>query len=235
MLLHQESGNGVAVLRLSGPTSEADAVRLVRTVRRVQATQPRGVVVDLSAATTLAPATAQALADLCQDGDGPSALCVCGTPGTQAALPGLVVHARLEDAVAALEDRRAAPRHTVAIEHSVRGPGQARRAVQACAAELGLTEDGDDLVLVVSEMVTNAVRHAAPPVELQIAATDDRVVVAVSDGSPASPVARAAGDDAEGGRGLALVDLLCSERGVRSDPPGKKVWAAVRRLRTGRS
>ena len=233
MLLSQEVGDGVAVLRLSGVTTGTDAARLVRTVRRVQAAQPRGVVVDLTGAEGLCPEAADALASLAapQSESGASALCLCGTPGLQSTLPGVVLHPSLDAALAALTERRAAPRHVVPIEHSPHGPAQARRAVQAQVEGLGLDDEGDDLLLVVSEMVTNAVRHAEPPVELQIAATADRVVVAVADGSPAPPVARHAGEDAEGGRGMGLVDLLCSEHGVRADPPGKKVWAAVPRRR----
>ena len=107
--------------------------------------------------------------------------------------------------------------------------------MRSCADRLGLGEEGDDLLLVVSEMVTNAVRHALPPVELQISAADDRVVVAVADSSPEPPAPRDADADAEGGRGMALVDLLCEAHGVRAQPPGKTVWAAVRRARPASS
>jgi anti-sigma regulatory factor (Ser/Thr protein kinase) len=96
-------------------------------------------------------------------------------------------------------------------------------------AALHLEPISDELALVVSELVTNAVRHAEPPVRLELQADDERVTVAVADGSPGRPVARPAPADAEGGRGLPMIDLIAAETGVRPSPPGKTVWAALTR------
>ncbi len=117
----------------------------------------------------------------------------------------------------------------VDVEPGPLGPSQARRAVEECAARLGLDDVVDDLVLLVSELVTNAVRHGTPPVRLEVLADDDVVRIAVDDGEAGLPRPRTADDDAEGGRGMALVDLLAREHGVRPHPPGKTVWASVTR------
>ena len=120
-------------------------------------------------------------------------------------------------------------RHEVVVEHGEHGPRQAREAVEHWARRSGVERLADDLVLIVSELVTNAVRYGAPPVRVEVALGDDLVTVAVVDAAPQRPAVRQAGHDAEGGRGLLLIDLLAAEHGVRADPPGKAVWAALPR------
>lgn len=186
-----------------------------------------------------------------QAGDGVGVLAVAGavtgadTPALVAALEealvrqphGIVVDLRAvttlaPQAVSALRqwydaDRPARLRLRLDVECGPGGPAQARRAVAECTSRLGLEEAGEDVLLLVSEMVTNAVRHGAPPVRLEVTADDDRVRVAVDDGDPRPPSARAVDTDAEGGRGMVLVDLLSQEHGVLPQPPGKSVWASV--------
>lgn len=119
--------------------------------------------------------------------------------------------------------------HAVVVDHGPHGPGQARAAVDAWAREVGAERLRDDLTLIVSELVTNAVRYGAPPVRVEVTADDATVTVAVRDSAPGRPEARSPGTDAEGGRGLLLIDLLALEHGVSLDPPGKAVWAALPR------
>jgi anti-sigma regulatory factor (Ser/Thr protein kinase) len=120
-------------------------------------------------------------------------------------------------------------RRAVVVEHGPLGPRQARTAVEQWAHEAGAERLCDDLVLIVSELVTNAVRYGAPPVRVEVQADPSTVTIAVVDGDPAPPVRRDAPEDAESGRGMLLIELVAAEHGVRSDPPGKAVWAAFSR------
>jgi len=232
VLLRQESADGVSVLTVAGLVTGHDAAGLTAAVDAALSEQGTGVVVDLQHVTELAPDAVRALRELAGRHHRLQAdLCLCGAPpAVERVLVDLVVPRTRQEAVTHLRAAHAGERQVVPIEHSVHGPAQARRAVAECAARLGLCEEQEeDLLLVVSEMVTNAVRHGAPPVELEVLADDHTVVLCVADSGPGQPESRTAGPEAEGGRGLALVDVLSTEHGVRAQPPGKAVWAAVRR------
>ncbi len=99
----------------------------------------------------------------------------------------------------------------------------------------------DDLVadatIVVGELATNALVHAASPFELALVRRPGSVRLVVRDTSAARPELREPSTDRLGGRGMILVDALCSTWGVDPDPEGKAVWAefvtgAVPRLAT---
>jgi anti-sigma regulatory factor (Ser/Thr protein kinase) len=89
-----------------------------------------------------------------------------------------------------------------------------------------------DAVLVVSELLSNAIRHARPlpGANLQVAwAIDDGVVeIAVSDGgAPTRPRQTHATVSSLGGRGLDIVEYLARTWGVRTDDGGLTVWATL--------
>lgn len=102
----------------------------------------------------------------------------------------------------------------------------ARRLVEAHCPALP-AERLDTARLLVTELVSNAVRHGAGPVLLALAASGDRLRVGVEDDSPSMPVMVSAPVGAQGGHGLHLVADLASRWGVaRRDAgrPGKRVW-----------
>ena len=89
-----------------------------------------------------------------------------------------------------------------------------------------------DAVLVVSELLSNAIRHARPlpgsSVQVAWALDDDAVEVAVSDGGAATrPTVAHATVSSLGGRGLDIVDYLARTWGVRTDDGGLTVWAVL--------
>lgn len=233
MLLRSDRTDGVEVLAVEGSLLDADAQPLRSAVERALAEPARGVVLDLGSMTELSDGARAALKALGGLPSGwPLATLVVAGPPAGVDLDGVVVATDRTQALARVDDRRERPRELLDLDSGPASAAQARAAVAACSDRLGLDEISDDVVLVVSEMVTNAVRHAEPPVELEIEVGEDDVVVSVRDGSSLAPVAREADVDAEGGRGMLLVDLLSHEHGVRSQPPGKAVWARLRRRRS---
>lgn len=115
-------------------------------------------------------------------------------------------------------------------------PASVRRARQAVAEALPRDcrpQLGDELGLVTSELVTNALRHGARPereelVELVLWAADGHCWIAVSDPGTGKPALADPGLDACGGRGLVLVDALAAAWAVVPRPTrGKSVVAGL--------
>lgn len=80
--------------------------------------------------------------------------------------------------------------------------------------------------LVVSELVTNAIRYGQPPVQLRLI-RDTSLICEVSDGSSTAPHLRRARTYDEGGRGLLLVAQLTQRWGTRHRADGKTIWAEL--------
>ncbi|MBT2415357.1 ATP-binding protein [Streptomyces sp. ISL-12] len=118
--------------------------------------------------------------------------------------------------------------------------GRARRWARSRLAGAGIRDDeplAETLVLLVSELVTNAVVHTGRPAVLRLclpgkkpeAAEDATVRLEVADASGRAPVFRCADGDATGGRGLALVDGLADRWGWSRDETGKRIWCELDR------
>ncbi|MFJ9922320.1 SpoIIE family protein phosphatase [Streptomyces rubiginosohelvolus] len=103
-------------------------------------------------------------------------------------------------------------------------PATARVLVRDRLQGWGLDEDTVDATeLIVSELVTNAVRYGTPPLRLRLL-LDSTLTCEVHDGSTAAPHLRHAGTVDEGGRGLFIVSRLASHWGARHGPDGKVLW-----------
>ncbi|MFF6948792.1 ATP-binding protein [Streptomyces iakyrus] len=124
---------------------------------------------------------------------------------------------------------------------------EARQFTRRTLDQWDMGDRFDDVCLVVSELVTNALRHGLPangacvngrepPVRLHLMRWTERLVCAVRDPSHDSPVTRETDDfSAESGRGLFLVDSFSDSWGwhpLAGALDGKVVWALFRLPRT---
>jgi two-component sensor histidine kinase len=130
--------------------------------------------------------------------------------------------------------RSAAPRSlAVALSAGPAAPAEARRRVREAIEAWGVAADPDVAALLTSELVTNAVRHAAPPVKLFVTCSRSQLGVYVHDGSADWAAPLGAPVDAEDGRGLLLVASLARNWGCYRTSAGKAVYFTLA-LETGR-
>ncbi|MFI1970467.1 SpoIIE family protein phosphatase [Streptomyces cinnamoneus] len=99
-----------------------------------------------------------------------------------------------------------------------------RAAVTRQLAEWGLDEVSFDVELLLSELVTNAIRYGTGPIQVRLI-YDRTLTCEVSDTSSTAPHLRLAATTDEGGRGLFLVARLSQSWGTRYTVEGKVIWA----------
>lgn len=88
----------------------------------------------------------------------------------------------------------------------------------------GLEEMAFTTELIISELVTNAIRYGIEPIRLRLVQDRDSLICEVSDGSGTSPHLRRATTNDEGGRGLFLVAQFAQRWGTRYTARGKVIW-----------
>ncbi len=109
-------------------------------------------------------------------------------------------------------------------------PAQARATTKAVLRDWGINaaEILDVVELVISELVTNAVRYAGraggPTLHLEV---NRSLLIAVSDGSAIEPIIRELDDTSESGRGMSIVTALVDHWGVEPWGEGKRIWVRV--------
>ncbi|WP_327347277.1 SpoIIE family protein phosphatase [Streptomyces europaeiscabiei] len=101
---------------------------------------------------------------------------------------------------------------------------EVRAAALRQMTDWGLDEAAFAAELMLSELVTNAIRHGAGPIRVRLL-HDRSLICEVSDTSSTAPHLRRAATTDEGGRGLFLVAQLSQSWGTRYTPEGKVIWA----------
>ncbi|MEV0850428.1 ATP-binding protein [Streptomyces sp. NPDC049954] len=121
------------------------------------------------------------------------------------------------------------PGYSETLPREPESAATARRLLRTACAVWGLDGLAEDGVLIVSELVANAVRHARrESIRVTVERREgDRVRVGVVDFSRRCPVRQDAGPEDESGRGLALVGELAADWGTARLPWGKQVWAEL--------
>ncbi len=147
-------------------------------------------------------------------------------------------------AVAGAGGRPAGARRTrVRLPAQPQSVAAARRHVTGTLTRWGATDVVDTAALLVSELVSNAVRHGHGPIDVRLDDGPDGLLVRIGDASPVLPVRRAplvpqvvpdpdgAPGISESGRGLRLVEALAEEWGwTRRPDSGKDVWFRLARV-----
>ena len=257
MRIDQSTRDGCVIVSPIGELDLAAVPSLRRALLKRLAEQPVAVICDLSGLWGMEASCAAVFTSVANhpSSSWPATnlvLC-CAQPavsavlGRLAMLPFLPIYPSFQEALAHAVARPLYLRAELPLGPAVTAPAAARRFVRDTCWQWRLEEVDDpndpmarlwveDLVdravLVASELVTNAVVHTQGPLRLRLESYKERLHVAVDDRSPRLlRLAVEPGDaQAEGGRGLLVVEQLASAWGWRPLPEGGKViWAVLKR------
>jgi anti-sigma regulatory factor (Ser/Thr protein kinase) len=121
-----------------------------------------------------------------------------------------------------------AQRHaSVALPAATTAPRDARRFTVETLQTWGVDGMKEEAELIVSELVTNALRHASSPSRVALSATDSCLRIEVADDGPGSAVRRQAVPEDTSGRGLMLVEAMADRWGSHHDGHEHVVWCEL--------
>jgi DNA-binding response OmpR family regulator len=136
----------------------------------------------------------------------------------------------LVDLLETIKTRTTGDHIAIDLPAEVTSVARAREFVASTLASWDIASDiVDDALIIVSELVTNAVTHAASPCEVQLAVDPAAVRISVIDTGAGTPDPQPFSDTKPHGRGLHIVGALSSAWGVDVVPRGKLVWAEMSR------
>jgi anti-sigma regulatory factor (Ser/Thr protein kinase) len=117
---------------------------------------------------------------------------------------------------------------SIQLDPDVHSPRRARHFLSGVLEAWNGQDAREEVLLLANELVVNAVRHAATPIEVRIVVVPDAVEVAVRDESPRLPELRRPTPLDESGRGIFTVDAIADDWGVAPESTGKAVWFRLR-------
>jgi anti-sigma regulatory factor (Ser/Thr protein kinase) len=118
-------------------------------------------------------------------------------------------------------------RATLVLERDVHAPAAARDWLTAAFGDSVTSGEIQDACLVLSELVTNALRYGLGDIVVHAALVDDCVQLSVTDWADEMPRVLAADPERVGGVGLLVVERVSAAWGVAPFPGGKTVWASI--------
>ncbi len=230
----------VTVMQVSGRLNRQNAVHMRSALHKCVSECPTAVVVDVSECSAETPSVLSLFPTVARTrGTQPQVeiiLCGAGRRFAQdgtAALGSVPTYKDCDDAMAAAAAvRLRQQRFDLHLNHSVSAPARARDLVDTACETWDLGDLKTSAVLIISELVTNAVRHAEGDIEVEAMLREDFLHMRVHDASVAPPVMVTNPDQKlrENGRGLEIIERYCTGWGFIVNPTRteKVVWATLR-------
>ena len=228
---------GVALVRITGELGSEGGRRLLTDLEAVLRVHPR-VVADVSGVVLTHSASVHAFADALERAGGwPTTSLVLAAPA--ATLGALLEHshvsrrvptfADLPTALARVDERPELVRAWWHFEVDPHAPGEARSYVRRVCSDWSIDDDAREAAeIVVTELVTNAVEHAASPSVVEVTRVPGSFRMTVRDFvRDPLPDAVLPPPQSVRGRGLAMVAAVSREWGVQTHADGKTVWSEL--------
>ena len=242
MEIQHSTQDGCQVVTLTGSIDLFSVPQIQRALLKDLSEEPFAVICDLSGVQQLDPVCAAVFATVANHPSSrwpATSFLLCGAQPPVAEILGLLtvphflqLYASLQDALDAAVARPPYLRDELRLAPTPTAPAVARAFVREVCGywQLALPDATvmDRAVLVANELVTNAVAHARTEIRLRLELRGDRLHIAVRDGSPGLLRLVAPDPQAEGGRGLWLIEQLARSWGVNRHPDGGKVvWCVL--------
>ena len=229
-----ENDYPVIVVRAAGEMTYASVPVLRRTVQKGLTDHPALLLIDIARLEVVDELTVTAFAMFARQGGAAEVPVMLVAPSARMAvqLDALAIghsvsaYPTEELARAAFAERPAPHRLQLSLEPGPAATAAARDLVDEACARWRMSSVADPAALIATELVANAVQHAATEIVFSIALRPSCLHLSCRDRS-SSPPRRGASDDIESGRGLLIIEAMAAAWGFSRTPDGKVVWATV--------